>query len=365
LCPLPLTHPLRLGAVSYRTRDYVVLRLTTEDGLVGQAVGYTRSTPLFAATRMLCDQLGQLPPDPEAAHHALVRRFAPGWASLVRAASLIDIALWDLRAQRAGVTLAQALGSEPRPLPMMAVAGYFSDQRPAEDLLAEMDRFVSDGFSTLKLILPGADAAADRRLLERVRAQTPDDVAIAVDFHGAFDSVEAGIKHCRELHELGILFIEDPFPSIDWHRVAEFAHASPTPVAAGEDLIRLTGFEDLLRNGVQFLRADATASGGYTVAIQAVDLARSLQARVAPHVWPHVHAHLAACAPEGTAVEVVPSYVGAEPLWSLLADPAPIADGRWHIPSTPGLGMTLDVDAVRAHASDHSAWKVPVPARSG
>ena len=39
-CPLAMANTLRLGAISYRTRDYVVLRLTTEDGLIGHGIGY-------------------------------------------------------------------------------------------------------------------------------------------------------------------------------------------------------------------------------------------------------------------------------------------------------------------------------------
>lgn len=364
-CPLAMANTLRLGAISYRTRDYVVLRLTTEDGLIGHGIGYTRNTPLFEATTMLCEQLSDLPRDPEQAHRILRHRFAPGWAALTRAASLIDIALWDLRAQEDDVLLARALGFEPRPVPMMAVAGYFSDLRTIDQQLAEMERFVADGFTTLKLILPGADARADQATLERVRDHFPDEVAVGVDFHGAFESVEAAVTHCAGIHELGVRFIEDPFPSADWHRVAAFAAASPTPVAAGEDLTSLTGIEDLLDNGVRYLRADATASGGFTVARRALTHAALRGAAVAPHVWPHVHVHLAAGALAGTSIEAIPDYVGADPVWSLLSEGAPIRDGLWHPPSTPGLGMPLDVDAVRAHADRSSDLAVPVPSGAG
>jgi len=361
LCPLDMTHTLRLGAISYRTRDYVILRLTTEDGRTGYGVGYTRSTPLFEATVMLCGQLGDLPRDPEQVQHALMHRFAPGWAALARAASLIDIALWDLRSQDAAVPLARALGFEPRPVPLMAVAGYFPDRRTLDQQLEEMDRLVADGYSTLKLILPGADPKADRTTLERVREQFPDEVTIGVDFHGAFPSVEAAVAHCRDLHNLGVLFIEDPFPSADWHQVAQFAQASPTPVAAGEDLPYLTGLQDLLDHGVRYLRADATASGGYTVARRAITHAALRGAAVAPHVWPHVHIHLAAGAAAGTRVEVIPDYVGADPIWRLLGAGPPIRDGLWHPPTDPGLGLPIDQDAVRAHASQSATVDVVRP----
>jgi len=113
---------------------------------------------------------------------------------------------------------------------------------------------------------------------------------------------------------------------------------------------------DLTANGVGYLRADATASGGYSVVREAARRARTDGVRLAPHVWPHVHAHLTAGAAEDTPVEVIPDYVGADPLWTLLADPAPLKEGRWHLPERAGLGLGLDLDAVQGHSCDRSTW---------
>ncbi len=350
-CPLPLAHVLRLGAVTYATRDYVVVRLTTDDGRQGHAVGYTRHTPLLAATKTVCEQLPNLGCDPVQVHEALRRRFAPGWSALVRAASLIDVALWDLRSQREGVPLARALGYDPRPVPAMAVAGYFSDRRSTGEQLDEIDRFVAEGYSTVKLILPGHNAAADYDLVKKVRARTPERVAIGVDFHGAFDTVPDALVHCERLHDLGLRFLEDPFPSAEWHEVRDFAAVSSTPVAAGEDLPGLTALMDLLDNGVTYLRADVTASGGYSVVRRAMTHAASLDAKFVPHVWPHIHAPLVAGAPDGSPVEVIPDYVGADPVWLLLTEEPPMRDGLWHPPTASGLFLPLDHDAVRKYST--------------
>jgi L-alanine-DL-glutamate epimerase-like enolase superfamily enzyme len=257
--------------------------------------------------------------------------------------------------------VATALGFEPRAVPLMAVAGYFSDLRSTDEQLAEMDRFVQEGYSTLKLILPGHDAKADRRFLEDVRSHVPDHVAIAIDFHGAFESVREGLEHCAALHDLGVRFIEDPYPSADWHRVRDFARASPTPVAGGEDLPGLTGLVDLVDHGVQYLRADATASGGYSTTRRAVSHAVTAGASVRPHVWPHVHIHLAAGCPGDTPVEVIPDHVGADPVWSLLSEGAPISAGLWQAPSVPGLGIPFDEEAVSAHAVDSFRLELRAP----
>ena len=46
-CPMPLPYVLRLGPVEIRTRDYIAVRIETESGLAGEALGYPRGTPLF------------------------------------------------------------------------------------------------------------------------------------------------------------------------------------------------------------------------------------------------------------------------------------------------------------------------------
>jgi D-arabinonate dehydratase len=358
MCPLPLRLPLRLGAIRYDTRDYVVLRLQSADGLIGWAAGYTRGTPLLAAAEAMTRALGIAPADdPRAVHDSLAARFAPGWAALVRAASLIDIALWDLAAKRRKVPLAEALGGTTRPIPVMAVAGYFADERPMEELLDEVRRFIDDGYTTLKVIAPCVDAAADRTLLERIREQTPDSVRVAVDLHGSFTSVEAALTHCAELDDLPLLFVEDAFPSHEVRRIRDFAAGSVLPVAAGEDVVGTSTLIDLLDGGVGYLRVDATASGGYTDAVPAIVAAEERDRLIAPHVWPHTHAPLAGLSEAVIAVEVTPPYVGADPLWDLMTEGPPLEDGRWQPSQAPGLDLPIAPDAVARAASARWAWR--------
>lgn len=359
LCRLPLAHPLKLGPITYYTRDYVVVEVTTDDGEVGHAIGYTRGTPLLESVAVLAAQMGDVPADPVVAMEVLRGRFAPGWAALTRAASLVDIALWDLKAKREGVTVARALGFTPTPVPAMAVAGYFADVRPVPELLEEMDRFVAEGYTTMKLILAGHSVADDRRLIEQTQARMPDHVAIGIDFHGAFRTVEQAVDHCRVLQELDVAFIEDPFPSAEWRKVRDFAAASAVSVAAGEDVPGLSPLMDLIDGGVRELRADVTASGGFSVIRDAVAYARDRGARLRPHVWPHLHVHIAASAADASVpVEVIPDHVGADPIWMLLQEGPPMKDALWCPTDRPGLGLPLDRRAVEHHAVEDFAWMV-------
>lgn len=349
---LPMRYPLRIGPITYHTRDYVVLRLTDENGHHGVSVGYTRGTPLLSATATLLDQLDSLGTDPADVHRTLQGRFAPGWAGMVRAASLLDIALWDLHARRAGKPMWAMFGAAPRPVPLMVVAGYFMDVRGRPAILEEIDRFVAEGYRTMKLIVGGSDVRADAELVGAIAERIPPGVDIAIDVHGAFGDPVAAIAYAEAFVDLPVIFVEDPCPNFDIAELCEVARRSPLPIATGEDLISVSAYRQLISAGVSPLRVDATSIGGYTPALAGIRCADSVGAGIAPHVWPHVHMPMTAASEHVTTIEVIPEYVSADPLMSLLTEPLPIVAGAWHVSDGPGLDLPLDWEQIDVLAVD-------------
>ncbi len=362
LCPLDLPWPVRLGAACYPTRDYVVLKLTSDAGLEGWAMGYTRGTPLMESTQALATRIPPTLESPTAMLEVWRRQFSPGWASLVRAASLYDICAWDIVAKMGDEPLGVALGGQPVPLPLMAVAGYFIDDRGVEAVVDEAVRFSDEGFAVVKIMLPGHDRAEDELLVNTIRRALPSRCAVAVDLHGMFTAVEESTEYSAWLNDAGVTFIEDPFPSAEWRDVAEFQAGSAAPVASGEDLVGQSGFLDLMDAGVQKIRLDATASGGLTNALSVMRAASIRNVEILPHVWPHLHAHLAAVSSQIPFVEVIPEYVGADPMWGLLVESSTYRNGIWPAVESPGTGMNVDVDSVQRHSVAH--WRLPLPVHS-
>jgi D-arabinonate dehydratase len=358
LCRLSLPWPVRLGQMCYPTRDYVVLKLSSDSGHAGWAMGYTRGTPLIEGTQALAGSMPRSIDGPSGLHHVWRRQFAPGWAALVRSASLFDICAWDLVAKQRGQPLGALLGGEPVPVPLMAVAGYFIDDRGAGAVIDEAVRFAEEKFAVVKIMLPGQDLAADQQLLSAIRRAVPPECSVAVDLHGMFLTMEESVEYATWLNDADVYFIEDPFPSAEWREVAAFQAGASVPIASGEDLTGLGGFLDLLNGGVQRIRLDATVSGGVTGALSVLAAASDRPVGVMPHVWPHLHAHLAAVSGQIPFVEVIPDYVGAEPMWSLLAEGPSYRDGRWLATGAAGTGMSVDVAAVERHAVGH--WRVAV-----
>lgn len=347
--------PVRLGSVEYRTRDFVVVQLTCDDGLSGQAIGYSRGTPLLEAVRGMARFLGTIDvADPESAQEKLSGLLLSGWAQFIRAASLIDIALWDVKARSEGLSLHRLLGAGRSDVPVMAVSGYFSDVRNQDELVEEAVEFDRAGMGA-KLILGGYDSEWDQRLVRRVREELSPETQIGVDFHARWRDPEEAASYFAPMDGLGLRFIEDPFPGYDWRAMRELGGLISTPVAAGEDVTGYSALLDLIEN-VPYLRLDATASGGVTTALRAIDAATEHDSIVVPHVFPYIHAVL--CAARGSVVniEVIPASVGADPMDRLLTDPNPIKGGRWILSDEPGLTLPLDWTAIGELATASFTW---------
>lgn len=342
LCSVPLPHPIRLGAVTYVEREYAALRVRTESA-AGTAVGYTRGLPVAEAlAEAAAALLGRDGTRPEVAS-SVTPRSSDARSTSVRAVSLVDIALWDVRAHACGLPLWRLLGGERKRVPLLAVGGYFLDRRSVEDVEAELRSLVGAGYRHLKV------HGTDPRLIARFQRAAGPDVAFAVDAHMQWSDLDEAVEACRALDDLGLAFIEDPFPPDRWRDTAELRRRIATPVAAGEDTL---GVDELRRlaASVDVLRVDASTCGGFTAATTAAEAGASLRRRVMTHAFPDLHAHLAGGLAAVELVEIIPYESGANPVDRLMARRQQIADGELMLSEAPGHGMPLDWDAVERHA---------------
>src|SRR6476660_7789722 len=112
LCRLPLDQPIRLGSITYRTRDYVAVRLTDEHETEGHALGFARGVGVIEGIGNLSPLvIGQAFAAPGDLIRTVRRAFVPGWPGLIRSASLLDIAMWDIAAKQAGLPLSGFMSS--------------------------------------------------------------------------------------------------------------------------------------------------------------------------------------------------------------------------------------------------------------
>jgi L-alanine-DL-glutamate epimerase-like enolase superfamily enzyme len=343
-CAIPLPYILRLGTVEITTRDYVVIRIETDSGLFGEAIGYPRGTPLFETVSGMAKRI--IGWDASMRREVMVRleqSNIPGRAALTRALSLLDIALWDLAGKQASQPLYRLLGGLRKEAAATAVAGYYMDRRSVANIVEEVSDLCDSGYARVKIMLKGDDPAFDRQYAKATSEAAPGRVA--ADAHWSWTTLTEAERLCRDLDAFELSFLEDPFAASDWQFTHELRRQIKTPVAAGEDVYGARTIADLVK-GVDILRVDATTCGGVTGAIEAIQLAGAAGRTVFPHVFAPLHVHLACAFPNVEGVEVIPEASGADPFQRLLLESAAPKDGRVRPSENPGVGISVNWSAV-------------------
>ena len=341
-CPIELPQAIRFGEIEIRARDYVVLRIRTDAGIEGFSVSYARGSPLLEAIEILGAKILHQ----DASLHreivqSLQQNYIPAQASFIRAISAIDIALWDIASKAAALPLYRHLGGSLTEIPLAAVAGYFPDTRSVQSLETEIKGLVDEGYGLIKMCLPGDDPEEDAKLLAKL-VKAAKGAQLAVDAHWMWGDLNPALEACRLLDDLGLDFIEDPFPPNLWRQTTELRSSLKTPLAAGEDVTSLAGFQDLIE-AVDVLRVDATASGGITGALAAIKLAEDRNRTVLPHVFLPLHSHLVASSPIATLAEVT-TNPAIDPYTRLLKKSPNISEGKLTMDDESGNGWHVDWD---------------------
>ena len=336
--PLPLE--LRLGPVRIATRDYVALRVHTDAGLCGHALGYPRGTPLLETVARVASTLpGRDPLMRREALLAFEQAHVTSLAAYSRALSLVDIALWDIACKAAGLPLYQMLGGLRGCVPVTAVAGYYMDRRPLPEIADEVAQRIDEGFARVKVMLKGDDPEFDLRYVQAVTSRAPGRVA--ADAHWSWATSTDALRVCRQLDDAGLAFLEDPFPPHAIELTMALVARLHTPLAAGEDVPDARSMLQLASR-VAVLRVDATTCGGITGALGAVHAAGLAGCNVLPHVFAPLHVHLACAFGHVEAVEWIPQASGADPLEALLLRPPRPVDGQLIPDPCPGVGLELN-----------------------
>lgn len=351
-CRIPLTRPIVMGDLRFEAREYLVVEIRTDEGIVGTGFGMTRDAPLGAILdRTIAWRLiGADPMLTEAIWTALYdANLTVGQRGLfMRCLSAVDIALWDIKAQVAGLSLWQLLGGARQTVPAMIAGGYPRDGTTLAMLEAEVGEEAAAGFGVIKIAAGDLrDDTARLRVADGARGAS----RLAYDVHWAWRRLADVLPTVRRWADLDLAFIEDPFPSESPRLAAELRARTGIPLALGEDVTGRYAYRDLLEQAPpDQLRVDATTAGGISEVLKICALAATASIPVLPHIFPEVHVHLGAALPIVAAVEVTNPDREIDLFWRLLEDPIRSVDGVLTAPLRPGLGASIDQAALARFA---------------
>jgi L-alanine-DL-glutamate epimerase-like enolase superfamily enzyme len=348
---LPLDRTLQIGGLTFAAREYAIVRVDTADGRSSQVYALSRGLPVTSfIERNLAALL--LNRDAELVTRIWRDCFAATITSgrvgiAMRAISLIDIALWDLKAQRAGLPLWQLLGGFGAEVPSTLIIGY-PDGEPTDEILERLEASLSEGWQTLK-IARANDLTAMQRLVEAAGAKMTAGQSLVVDAAWSWRRADEAASEVATWGTAPIAWLEDPLPPERLQAYRRLRHRAVPPVGVGDEVTDA----ELLRRHVEegtadVLRLDATVCGGISVAshLAAEAIARGL--RVSFHVYPELHAHLAAALGADASVERFHPAM-ADPADRLIARSSTFAPGAMLMSSQPGLGFEVDDDLIAGH----------------
>ena len=349
---LPLDRPISDAKVlTGRQRPmtqiaFLFAEIATLEGHQGVGYSYSKRAGgpgLYAHAKEIADDvIGEDPNDIQRIWTKLVWAGASvGRSGLAtQAIAAIDIALWDLKAKRAGLPLAKLLGAHRDSVACYNTSGGFFSS-PLEEIIENAHNSLERGIGGIKIKVGQPDPRIDLNRVEAIRAELSDDVALMVDANQQWDRVSA-LRIGRQLERYGLTWIEEPLDCYDAEGHAMLADKLDTPIATGEMLTSTAEHRLLIeRRSVDYIQPDAARVGGITQFLRIMALGEEAGLKLAPHFAMEIHLHLSAA----YALEAwVEHFDWLEPLFN---ERLRIAGGRMHVPARPGLGFSLS-DQARA-----------------
>ncbi|HRP22216.1 MAG TPA: mandelate racemase/muconate lactonizing enzyme family protein [Alicycliphilus sp.] len=265
-----------------------------------------------------------------------------------QAIGAFDVALYDLKGRRAGLSLAKLLGAYRDSVACYNTSGGFL-HTPLDQLLVNAEASVARGIGGIKLKVGQPDGKLDIQRVEAVRRYLGDGVALMVDANQQWSRPTAQ-RMCRIFEQYQLVWIEEPLDAYDHEGHAALAAQFDTPIATGEMLTSAMEHGDLIRHrAADYLMPDAPRVGGITPFLKIAAQAEHAGLMLAPHFAMELHVHLAACYPTEPWVE---HFDWLEPLFNERLE---IQGGRMHVPQRPGLGFSL---SEQAHAWTREQFEV-------
>jgi mannonate dehydratase len=374
-------------------RNFVTLKITTDDGLTGLGDGTLNGRELAVAS-YLADHLLPLLIGRDA------HRIEDTWQFLYRSAywrrgpvtmaaiAAVDVALWDIKAKAAGMPLYQLLGGASR----TGIMAYgHASGRDLPELFDSVRQHLAQGFRSIRIqtSVPGIDAlygvAAQRAaggrydyepaqrsgqpteedwdtraylrhlptVFEAVRHEFGPELPLLHDGHHRMTPIQAA-KLGKALEPFDLFWLEDCTPAENQDALRLVRRHTTTPLAIGEVFNTVWDYQTLIREQlIDYVRSAVTHTGGVTAMRKLLDFAAQYQIKSGIHGPTDI-------SPVGMAAALhldlaihnfgIQEYMPHGPLTDQVFQQSfTFGDGYLHPGDAPGLGVELDLDAAAAH----------------
>lgn len=363
-------------------RYWIFTEVFTDEEITGVSeVGMNQEKTVVTAIESLGEYL--VGKDPRSVEDHVDKLYRTGyWVGTIRctAISAVEMCLWDIIGKWLGVPVYRLFGGPTRD--RIAVYAHVCPEGTGErhEKLARGAKLMIDkGYRAVKMDPFGRDyrrGVSDPHFpsyiketehvpnividlavkdVGAVRDAIGPENDILVDFHGKLSPANA-IRLGKALEQFRLVYVEDPVPPENVDALAMVSRALSTPVCAGERLVTIYGFRELLnKQAVATINPDITNAGGLSQCCKIAAMAQANYITVAPHnpngpLATVASAHLAASIPNFLMLErrgMIEDVARAE---EVSTEPLLMEHGKLVLPTAPGWGIDLNREALARHA---------------
>jgi muconate cycloisomerase len=352
---IPIYKTSYLGSGDLVEIENVLIRVTTEDGVVGWGesspwamFGQTQSDVVAALQKYLIPAvLNEKVSDIE----LILRKMDRVLAGHSYAKAGLEIALWDALAKSWGQPLYNLLGGCYRnKIPL----GHSIANANASEDIAQIERLYSEGLRIFKIKTGALSPKEDLERVKQICKMLPSDGDVRVDYNQNLPW-ENALTVLRGLEELDLTFVEQPLARWNLDGMARLTAATHLPIMADESVFSVhDAIEIVRRHAADILSIKVMKHGGLFRSKQIIAIAEA--AGIPCHaglMWESgiglaASIHLAASSPN--------MKYGSDfyiPYWLMenhLLVRLPDREGSHvSVPHEPGLGVTVDEDALQAY----------------
>lgn len=362
--------------------EYLFVEVRTDEGISGWGEITTTTKVANRAVAAVVRQLNDLLVGDDATRieqiwHKTFRAFtymgSRGATSHV--VSGVDIALWDIVGKARGLPIHELLGGAVRDDILIYTHPDQSKFTSKEGVIEEIGAIVASGHTGIKfdpfphyegnsghrhgyldgeLSKKGEREAAELTAL--IRETAGPEIEILIDAHGRFD-VPTAIRLCRALEEAGqIDWFEEPVPVESYHALRQVRERVSAAISVGERLHTRWEFVPILENGLaDYIMPDVTWAGGISELKKIATMAEAYYVPITPHdasgpINVIAGAHVMMTVPNFYRIET--SSFDLSKYNTFIEKPLDNSGGRIKLNSEPGLGLTMNLDYLRANALD-------------
>ncbi|MFC7339852.1 mandelate racemase/muconate lactonizing enzyme family protein [Saccharopolyspora griseoalba] len=354
---IPYRKPLRFASGEVCAAEHVLVRVRTDDGIVGVAeapprpftYGETQAGIVAAVDSLFAPQLTGLSLlDRETAHARMERTVGNPTAK-----SAVDMAMWDALGRSLDVSVTELLGGYTDRMRVSHMLGF---DEPAA-MVAEAEKMRDTwGITTFKVKVGRRPVSLDTAVVRALREGLGDAVALYVDGNRGWTAAESA-RAMKEMADLDLLFAEELCPADDVLGRRWLVRQLDVPFIADESAVTPADVTREVLGGSATAVSIKTARTGFTRSQRTHHLAEGLGLEVV--MGNQIDGQLGSLCTVafGAAYSLTSRRAGELSNFldmsdDLLAEPLRITDGELIVRPGAGLGAEIDPDKLRHYRQD-------------